>query len=207
MNRLLYLLPPLLLLNLLSGCSTLFPISHPSPQTVAPPPLPPQSVVMQSATTAAYHLIAQIGNQMIDDRRLMATTFVNVHNFNDSAPFGRVVSQIYATEFTRRGFAVLETRMRNQLAIREEQGEVILSRELSQISSENRVQAVLIGTYAVAGEQIFVTARVIHAATHVAIASYDYVLPLNSETEPLFKPDSPHADADRSIYGGVIQNR
>ncbi|QEP44742.1 hypothetical protein D5085_17325 [Ectothiorhodospiraceae bacterium BW-2] len=167
----------------------------------------PDSLIMVSSATAAEHLVNQIGEKMIEDRRLLVTSFVNIHNLNDSAPFGRVAAQIYSTQFTNYGFSVLETRMRSNLAIREQQGEFILSRELDQISQEHRVQGVLVGTYAIAGEQVFITARVIDSADNVAIASFDYRLPLNDETRPLFKPAPEHSDADRSLYGGVINNR
>ena len=71
--------------------------------------------------------------------------------------------------------------MRDSLFIKQEAGEFILSRNLRYLSQEHDAQAVVLGTYAVGGRNIYINARVVRALDSVVLSSHDFVLPLNQD--------------------------
>jgi TolB-like protein len=76
---------------------------------------------------------------------------------------------------------VIEMQLRNNVFIKQRGGEFLLSRELRSISSEHNAQAVIVGTYAVARKNVYVTARLVRASDSIVLASYDYSLPMDQD--------------------------
>jgi TolB-like protein len=163
----------------LAGCESL-----PGPNTK---PDPVVADVLGTSHEAADTLIARAGANLDPGKPLIAATFVNIDDLNRASSFGRIVSEQVATKFTVRGYQVKEMLLRNNVYIKQRGGEFLLSREIQNISSEHNAQAVLVGTYAVARKNVYVTARLIRAGDSVIIASYDYTLPLDRDVAFMLK--------------------
>ena len=115
------------------------------------------------------------------DRPIIYASFANIDNLSLSSTFGRVASEIISSGLTERGYNVVEVKMRDSLFIKQEAGEFILSRNLRYLSQEHDAQAVVLGTYAVGGRNIYINARVVRALDSVVLSSHDFVLPLNQD--------------------------
>lgn len=122
-------------------------------------------------------------------RPLMMASFVNIDNVQASSTFGRMLAEQVGSYFTQHGYDVIELKLRNDLFIKEETGELMLSRELKDITQQHDAQAVIVGTYAVAADTVFVTAKVIRALDGVILGSYDYMLPMGPNTKALLQND------------------
>lgn len=76
-----------------------------------------------------------------------------------------------------KGRTVVEVKLRDSLYVSKEQGEMLLSREVRELSQSQRAQAVVVGTYAVAVNEVFVTLKVVHVASNTVIAAHSYSVP------------------------------
>jgi TolB-like protein len=141
-------------------------------------------VVTASNYKAAEYLIKKLPKEMFKDSPLLVASFVNVDDLNQSSTFGRMVSEQISSRFKQLGYTAIEMKLRTTIFIKEDSGEFLLSRELSEISTKHSAQAVVVGTYAAASDRVYLTARVINVTDSRILASYDYNIPM---TRDVFK--------------------
>jgi len=130
---------------------------------------------------AADALLNTIHPKLSKDSPILVASFVNIDALDDSSTFGRVVAEQVASRFKQRNYSTIELKLRTNVFIREGTGELLLSREVSEISNKHRAQAVVVGTYAVASKRVYITARVVNAADGRVLSSYDYDMPITSD--------------------------
>jgi TolB-like protein len=157
-----------ILLPLLSGCAYL-----------------KNNDLITSSYEMADALITQTSPPLAPDRPLIVATFVNIDNLNESSTFGRTVAEMVASRFTLNRYTVIEMKLRNDVYIRERNGEFILSRDLKNISLEHKAQAVIAGTYSVGNNVIYVKANIIDPMTSIVRATYNFELSINSNYEKM----------------------
>ena len=124
-------------------------------------------------------------NSLARGGTVIAASFVNIDNLEESSSFGRIVSRQMATQFSARGYHVIELLLRKNVYIESKSGEFLLSRELSNIGAEYNAHALLVGTYAVGSKSVYVTARLVDAKSSIVIASSDFDVPLGPNTQTL----------------------
>ncbi|MBN1392066.1 MAG: hypothetical protein JW947_04605 [Sedimentisphaerales bacterium] len=143
--------------------------------------LAPSTSITSINYSAADSLLSRIPRELAKDAPVLVASFVDLDNLNESSTFGRVVSEQIASRFNQRGYATIEMKLRTDVFIREGSGELLLSREVSAISDKHRAQAVVVGTYAVASQRVYLTARVINVSDGRVLSSYDYEIPITSD--------------------------
>ncbi len=109
----------------------------------------------------------------------MPASFVNLNDFNDSSPLGRYLAEAMFYECNQRDFPVREYRLRGNIQLREDTGELALSRNLKAVSTSQSWAALLIGTYLRDDAAVFVNARLVRPADGMVLRSAHMVLPLN----------------------------
>ncbi|MDG4596335.1 MAG: FlgO family outer membrane protein [Candidatus Contendobacter sp.] len=141
--------------------------------------------LVDASHAAADALLARA--PWLKERRepLLATTFVDINNLETSSALGRVIGEQVGSRFTQEGFTVIEIKMRNNIFVAEGTGELMLSRSVREISQSHNAAAVITGTYAVARQSVYVTARLIRATDNLVLAAYDYVLPYGPDAKAL----------------------
>ncbi|SIT12036.1 FlgO family outer membrane protein [Neptunomonas antarctica] len=115
------------------------------------------------------------------ERTILSTSFVNIDDLQQSSTFGRLVGDTVASELVGSGYNVMEVRLRDSLFMQPRLGEFMLSRELRSVSAEHDAQAVLVGTYAIGGEYVYVNARLVSVMDSRVLSSHDFRLPLNRD--------------------------
>lgn len=130
---------------------------------------------------AADALLNTIHPKLSKDSPILVASFVNIDALDDSSTFGRVIAEQVASRFKQRNYSTIEMKLRSNVFIREGSGELLLSREVTEISSKHRAQAVVVGTYAVASKRVYLTARVVNASDGRVLSSYDYDMPITSD--------------------------
>ena len=122
----------------------------------------------------------------IDPRApVLVATLVDLDHLGVSSRFGRVVSEQIAGRLTQRGLAVPELRLRESVALVPQEGALLLSRELREVSRAHAAQAVVVGTYAVSSRQVFVSLKLVRPEGNVTIAAHDYAMVLDDELRSL----------------------
>lgn len=121
-------------------------------------------------------------------RPILVTSFVDIDNLQKTSTFGRVVGEQIGSRIAQQGYQVIEMKMRTgSIFVRERLGELVLSRELREISFQHDAYAVVVGTYGASKESVYVTAKLVRANDSVILSSYDYWLPVGPDTKKMLK--------------------
>ena len=87
------------------------------------------------------------------------------------APIG-----ILAAGFVQGGYRVVEVKLRSQLYMKRNEGELILTREVRDIARQHNARAIVAGTYAESADRVFVNMKVIELDGNVVLGAVDYQL-------------------------------
>jgi len=143
--------------------------------------------IISTNRAAANNLIRMAGSEISPGANIIAASFASIDDLTQSSSFGRVASQQLVSQLTAAGYSVKEMLLRNNVYISPAEGEFLLSRAVSEISTEHNAQVVLVGTYAVGDSNVFVTAKLIRTADSVIVASHDYALPYTRDMRTLLR--------------------
>lgn len=134
--------------------------------------------LVQTSYTAADRLHGQLHGSGVAEYPMLAASFVNLNDFEESSALGRLLSEQVASRLSQCGYSIVEVQLRaDQLAVRPRDGVFALSREIETLNMDVEAVSILIGTYVVVDRQIFVNARVLRTSDGVALASADFSLP------------------------------
>jgi TolB-like protein len=160
-----------LLAILLSGC-------------VAPGPTyekAEQSELIKANYAAADRLYEQGKGDLDPDKPILTATLVSIDDLNQSSRLGRLISEQFASRFAQQGMTVVEMKMRGNIFVQRSVGELLLSREVQDISASHHAQAVVVGTYATAQDYVYVTVKLVRSVDNEILAAHDYALPLDGD--------------------------
>jgi len=152
-------------------------------------PSVPDADIINTSHQAAEALIQKSMGELNAGKPLLAASFANIDNLEQTSSFGRIISQQFATAFSDSGFTLVEMLLRKDVYIKQQGGEFLLSREVIALSEVHNAPVVIVGTYAVGKKSVFITAKIIDVQESTVIAAHDYQLPLGPDTKHLLKPD------------------
>ena len=149
----------------------------------------PHENLLESSYQAADALNAALKMQNLPmNRPMLASSLVSIDNLKQSSTFGRLVSEQIASRLAQHGYPFVELKLRqDSVFIKEGQGEFLLSRELRHISETHDAAAVLVGTYAVTEDLVFVSVRLVKTRDNTVIAGHDYQLYNSDIVESLLR--------------------
>lgn len=119
---------------------------------------------------------------------VLIATVVNIDSLGQSSRLGRLVSEQIATRLTQQGFNVVEMKLRSNVYMREGTGELLLSRDVRDISKNYNAQMVVVGNYAVAAGYVYLTLKAVTVTDNRVIAAVNYSLPLTENNKVLLTP-------------------
>lgn len=99
------------------------------------------------------------------------TTFVNIDDLYASSTFGRMVGEQLMSELAMKGFDVVELRQADALQFLNTSGEFALSRDVRTVRPHRNLAAVVVGTYVVSPERVYVNARLIEPSTSLILSA------------------------------------
>lgn len=173
----------------LNGCTTLPPIdSGWSGETVRTDTFVPANHDAVDELLKSLHP----GRDFPKGQPVIVATVVNIDTLKGSR-LGRVLSEQVATRLTQQGYPVAELKLRGTIFVKQSEGELLLSRELQDITLNHKAQAVVVGTYAEARGRVYVSLKIVDAASGQAIAAHDYALPVDSGVYSMLATDRDNA--------------
>jgi TolB-like protein len=122
---------------------------------------------------------------------LLVATIVNIDSLNQSSRLGRLVSEQIATRLTQRGYNVVEMKLRSNVYIREGTGELLLSRNVRDLSKNYNAQVVVVGNYAVAAAYVYLTLKAVTVADNRVIGAVNYLLPITDNNKAMLTQSAP----------------
>lgn len=127
---------------------------------------------------------ANLHRQMSKQVPILVATLVNIDSLTESSRLGRIISEQLQARLSQHGYPVVELKLRGNLFVKQDQGELLLSREIKDISTNHKAQAVVVGTYAVANNYVFINLKVV-GNDNILLGSYDYSLDLDADTKAM----------------------
>lgn len=116
---------------------------------------------------------------------VLVATVVQVDRLGESSRLGRLITEHVAGRLAQRGVRVTELKLRETLAMRPSQGELLLSREARDVTQAQTAQAVVVGTYAVSSGSVFVSLKLVNPLGNTVLAACDYALPMDATVREL----------------------
>ncbi|WP_269532323.1 FlgO family outer membrane protein [Chitinimonas sp. BJYL2] len=134
---------------------------------------------------AADQLLALAKPAIPKDAPLIAATFVNIDHLTHSSTLGRMLAEQVAARFTQQGYAMVELKLRDSVFVQEGRGELLLSREVRDLSLAHNVQAVVVGSYAVTPEKIFLNIKIVRPQDNRVLSAHNIAVSVDETTQTL----------------------
>lgn len=150
-----------------------------------PPPTAPSRRDFGQLVYSAAELMAQRSVPISKDRPIVVATLVNINDLNRSSTLGRLASQLVADKYSQHGYLIKDLTYTRGLEIKPGTGALVLSDDVRNVAARNNAQAVIAGTYAVGGREIYLSLRLLRADDGAILSSADLVVPLDHDTEPM----------------------
>ncbi len=122
------------------------------------------------AAEIAYQLYTQYNQKRADKEPIILTSFVDVHDFNQTSNFGRLLSETLGTHLDRLGMPIYEYRIKNRLVVNKN-GEFFLTRDVKGMRRGFVDGYVLTGTYGLSKDRLILNARLVEYQSGRVIAS------------------------------------
>jgi len=117
----------------------------------------------------------------------LVATVVDVNDLRQAKPLGRTLSEQYSSAMVSSGFVVKELKLRGDVFVRENTGELLLSREVKDIAHIHNASTVLVGTYSMASQFTFVNLKLVSVNSGQILRADDYALPNNADVRALMR--------------------
>lgn len=151
-----------------------------------------QNPFISSSRAAVHALVDGFDVAQLEQAPVLVATVVNVNDLNRSAPLGRTLSEMYASQLSAKGFNVKELKLRGSVYVKEGTGELLLSREIRDIAFNHNAALVLVGTYSQATQYTYVSMKLVRVADGRIIRSHDYALPNDRDVQRMLNPTPGH---------------
>ncbi|MFD2207647.1 FlgO family outer membrane protein [Kiloniella antarctica] len=125
---------------------------------------------------AADTLVYTSSQNLDRNASVLVASIVDVDALETSSTFGRTLSEQLSGRIAQLGYSVSEVKMRDSLAVRPHQGELMLSRDLAFLAGRQDAQAVLTGTYSIGEHSVFVNLRLLRAGDGRILSATDFRL-------------------------------
>lgn len=125
------------------------------------------------------------------------TTFVNIDDLYASSTFGRMVGEQLMSELAMKGFDVVELRHADALQFLDTSGEFALSRDVRAVRGHRNLAAVVVGTYVVSPERVYVNARLIEPSTSLVLSAGSVEMTKTRELAKLIRGGSMPGSLER----------
>lgn len=119
------------------------------------------------------------------DRPVLVATLVSVDQLGESSRLGRTITEQISGRLVQRGVLVIEPRMRASLAMSPAQGELLLSREVREVSQSHDAQAVVVGTYAASASALYISLKLVTPVGNAVVAAHNYAVPMDENVRVL----------------------
>jgi len=115
------------------------------------------------------------------------TTLVNIDDLYSTSTFGRIYSEQIISELAMRGYDVVELRHADAIQFLGGAGEFALSRDMGSVRRERKLGGVVVGTYAVSPDRIYVNVRLLDPSTSTVVSAGSVEMKKTKELAKLLK--------------------
>jgi len=201
-------LAPVAAVAVLLGAAACTTPQEPVPRPISNTPEPSSREV--DITIASYNaadqLIENSAAALSPAKPILITTMVDSGDLTRTTALGRLISEQMASRLANAGYTVHELKLGPALRIREGTGELILTRDVRELSRVAGAQAIIAGTYTVANSRVFVNAKLVQAVDGRMLSAADFEMPKSRDVHSLLMTDAtarrgpPQIDSSMQTY-------
>jgi hypothetical protein len=185
-------------LALLTGCSSDW-IEETPPQLVRGPVCPayePRTphyaggpAALPQLTYAAVDKMTSCAKDLVSERvPITVSSITDTQHLDRSSTFGNMVADFARARLAENHMDVSEPRLRRELLMQADQGEMFLSRDPSKLTVPHPpYAAVVTGTYGVAANNVYVSLKLIRTDNTQVLSAADFVLPRQGDIDSLLR--------------------
>jgi hypothetical protein len=129
---------------------------------------------------AAAALLGQLKGRLQADQPIIMATLVDINVLERSSTMGRMVSEQVSAVFSQASYRMIEMKFRDSVYMKRNEGELLLTREITEVAKQHNAQAVIVGTYGTASDTIFINLKVVQPGSNLVLAAHDYALPMDN---------------------------
>ena len=136
----------------------------------------------------AHPLVGQ--NEVFDSNRtVLYSTTVDLNDYSQTTNFGRLQAESLATALIQhwQNDLVKMTLRQSSTPIIPQQGEFLLSRDIRALAVDFNAGAVLVSTYSVAIDKVYMNVQLINVDYNTVVAAVSYNMPLGPRTKMMLK--------------------
>lgn len=145
--------------------------------------------MIRASYAGAELLMEQLPHPLPQDAPLIVATFVDINRLTESSTLGRMMAEQVSARLTQLQVPVVELKLRGSAFVKEGKGELLLSREIRDLSLEHKVQAVVVGTYAIGAERLYLNLKLVRPTDNRILAAQDMAVDLDETTWVLLMRD------------------
>ena len=108
--------------------------------------------------------------------RLLVATVVDVNNVNGTTMLGRVLSEFISSRVTQCSIDVIHPTVRDDHLLIQSAGQFLLSRNVKSLEADYNAKTALVSTYAVAGDTVHVSMKLVSTVSNSTLAATDFVI-------------------------------
>lgn len=147
----------------------------------------------------ALQLSSNLLNSEIYKKHIIMTSVVNLDDLYETSGFGRTLTESLATRLFHHGFGIVEVRKSTELLIKNNTGELMLTRDARLIATEYPAAAVVVGTYSLTPKTVIVNVRLLDCVTQEIVSVAGIEIQRTQSINALLA-DSHLADTELSAY-------
>ncbi|MBU4033905.1 MAG: hypothetical protein KKG34_03810 [Proteobacteria bacterium] len=103
-------------------------------------------------------------------QRLILTTVVDLDNLYTTTRFGRTLTEALSTSLFRHGFGVVEIRKSAEIFMRDNRGELMLTRDAKLLAKQQQAAAILTGTYSLTPSTVILNLKLLDAGSQQVLS-------------------------------------
>ena len=126
-----------------------------------------------------YNAIDELLDQHPDSDsidRLLVPALADINNANGNTMFGRVIGEKISARFTQSSIVVINPTEQDGQMLVESAGQFIRSEDVQNIEKGYNTKTALVSTYAVAGNTVHVSVKLVSTVDNVILAATDFVI-------------------------------
>jgi len=137
-----------------------------------------------NAVSASAHPPAGKLEVFNPNRAVLYSTTVNLNDYTNTSNFGRLHGQLFATALVQhwQNDVLKMTLRQSSTPIVPQKGEFLLSRDIQDLAVDFNAGAVLVSTYSVSVDKVYLNLELINVDYNTVVAATSYQIPLGPRT-------------------------
>jgi len=118
------------------------------------------------------------------DRPVLYSTTVDLNDYSNTTNFGRLHAELFSAALIQhwQNDLVKMTLRQSSIPIIPQEGEFLLSRDIQDLTADYNAGAVLVSTYSVSPDKVYLNLQLINVDFNTVVAAVSYSIPLGPRT-------------------------